>query len=210
MIDQSRNTRNSPEDAVAELAAEPDEGTHVLEQAAQPELGGEVAPKRGRGVKKRVGRGAAKAPTLPKVWTPGQRGVRRDGRPRKAPGTNEPRSEAAERFGHKISKLRQAKGWTQRDLATKAGLSQSGIANIERGVAHAGPRSYPGIAKALGLDPSDAPVSERKPRTRKAVSGEAPASPKKRATKVAKKTAKKIAKKTAKKRAKKAAKKAAK
>jgi ribosome-binding protein aMBF1 (putative translation factor) len=63
-----------------------------------------------------------------------KRGVPLDGSPRKAQGTNPPKNEEAAKYGRKIAKARKAMGLSQKALAVKAGLSQPGICNIERGV----------------------------------------------------------------------------
>lgn len=71
---------------------------------------------------------------------------------RKKPGTNPPKSEAHAKYGRAIAKARAAKGLTQRQLAEKTGLTQPGIANIERGVG-GGTReeTRKKLAKALGI-----------------------------------------------------------
>lgn len=201
--------------------------THEEVQEAFPELGGDrtapapKSPKKGkRGAAKKAGKRAAKAEkpakaprakrtpkpkAEPKVWAPGMRGVRKDGKPRKRPRTNEPKSEATRKFGKRVKMLREAKGLTQKELADKAGISQPGLANIEMGVATCGPRTFPGIAKVLGIPASDAPASERKPRdpnapkrTRKVKSEKASKPAKKVAERPAKKAKKSAKKKVAK------------
>jgi ribosome-binding protein aMBF1 (putative translation factor) len=77
------------------------------------------------------------------------RGIRADGKPRRKPGTNPPKSKAALVFGRRVAKLRAAKGWTQAQLAEKIGCVQSAIANIERGVSDGRRRSGAALAKAL-------------------------------------------------------------
>lgn len=157
--------------------------THEEEQAKQPELGAPKpakakkakkgkTPKRAKkakraakmkpakGKKLKAARKPARKPKAakkakPRANTP-KRGVPKDGSPRRKPGTNPARSEEAGRYGRRIAKARQAAGLTQKQLAKKVGLSQPGLANIERGVGGAGdsPRGQATRArleKALGL-----------------------------------------------------------
>lgn len=119
--------------------------------------------------KKTKGRSSSKAPKERKAPAAGRRGVRKDGKPHRKPGTNPPVSEAAAKFGRKVAKLRAEKGWSQVTLAEKCSakaerkIGQPTIANIERGVANAGPRVFPYLAKVLGIE-GEAPRAERKPR----------------------------------------------
>src|SRR5436190_23101377 len=50
-----------------------------------------------------------------------------------------------ERFDNRVKALRQARGWTQDELARAAGLSRTGISAIEAA------RLVPSVAAALGL-----------------------------------------------------------
>jgi transcriptional regulator with XRE-family HTH domain len=63
--------------------------------------------------------------------------------------------------GEKVKRLRRGKAWTQVQLADKAGVSQSTIAQIESGVR---PNPHPGtlgkLADALGVEPADLLVDE--------------------------------------------------
>jgi len=71
---------------------------------------------------------------------------------RRKPGTNPPMSEEAAKYGRKVAKARHAKGWTQRQLADKVGLTQPGVANIERGTTGGGKEATrEKLAKVLGL-----------------------------------------------------------
>jgi ribosome-binding protein aMBF1 (putative translation factor) len=79
------------------------------------------------------------------------RGIRKDGKPRRSPGTNPPRDSKAAGYGKKVAAARKKKEMTQGDLARKIGVSQPGIANIERGVVGASDVMKNKIAKALGL-----------------------------------------------------------
>jgi DNA-binding XRE family transcriptional regulator len=65
-------------------------------------------------------------------------GRRLDGKPRRAFGTNPPKTEATKKFGAKVRKMRKDLGLTQSKLAADIGVHQSSIANIESGVARAG------------------------------------------------------------------------
>jgi len=78
-------------------------------------------------------------------------GRRLDGKPRRARGTNPPKTEAAGRLGRKIAKARGEKEWSQKMLAEKLGVTQPGIANIERGVAPPSEELQEKIFKALGI-----------------------------------------------------------
>jgi ribosome-binding protein aMBF1 (putative translation factor) len=77
------------------------------------------------------------------------RGIRADGKPRRKQGTNPPKNKATRAYGKKVAAARLKKGWTQKELARRAGLSQPGLANIERGVAGASEKAQAKIAKAL-------------------------------------------------------------
>lgn len=71
---------------------------------------------------------------------------------RRKPGTNPPMSEKARRYGKKVAAARAKKGWTQAVLAKKIGITQPGLANIERGVGGGGrEETRRKLAKALGL-----------------------------------------------------------
>jgi len=55
------------------------------------------------------------------------------------------------RFGTVVRVARQSRGWRQKDLAEKSGVSQSVISRIERG--HVGPQSIDSVRKVcVGLD----------------------------------------------------------
>lgn len=147
--------------------------THEAEQEAQPDLGVEKPVKKARAKKSKAKKEKApakakkskaakkepkpkakKAPKTKKAkaGTPGHAGKHgktiADGR--KKPGTNEPVSDQAAKYGRKVAKLRAALELTQKELAAKIGLSQPGVANIERGVSGI-PRlaNQQALAKAL-------------------------------------------------------------
>ena len=85
-------------------------------------------------------------------------GRRLDGSPRRARGTNPPASPQAAAYGALVVTARKAKGWTQGRLAQECGMSQGAIANIERGVAGAGPGARMALAQAFE-DPTFNPKS---------------------------------------------------
>lgn len=58
------------------------------------------------------------------------------------------------RFGEKIRKLRLAKGWTQEELAEKAGLHPTYIGGVERGERNLGLDNLLKLARALNEHPS--------------------------------------------------------
>lgn len=68
-------------------------------------------------------------------------------------------------IGTKIRDVREARGWTQDELADKAGVTQGAIGHAESGRTKR-PRDLPEIARALGvsvewlLDESDAPYED--------------------------------------------------
>ena len=51
----------------------------------------------------------------------------------------------------KIRKLRQARGWTQRDLSTRTGIHAPTISQIESGTVQLWPGHAKRIAKAFGV-----------------------------------------------------------
>jgi len=59
-------------------------------------------------------------------------------------------SEAKE-IGTKIRDARKSKGWTQKELAEKAGLSQQAISFIENGYSNISLMTFKKIAGVLGL-----------------------------------------------------------
>ena len=67
-----------------------------------------------------------------------------------------PGSHSHEKFGTLLRRLREVSGWTQEELAERAGLTSHGISALERGVRS---RPYPhtvrSLADALGLDEAD-------------------------------------------------------
>lgn len=64
--------------------------------------------------------------------------------------------QTADRFllGKKIRQLRLTKGWTQEDLATKAGLHSTYIGGVERGERNIGFDNLLKLARALQEHPS--------------------------------------------------------
>jgi len=57
--------------------------------------------------------------------------------------------------GGKIRKLRRQRGWTQKQLAAKAGLSHAQVSNVERGDRGASVEALERIARALGIKAGD-------------------------------------------------------
>lgn len=57
-----------------------------------------------------------------------------------------------ETIGQRIKRLREDKGWTQRDLGARANCSAGAIGNVEAGTRER-PRNLLDIANALGVDP---------------------------------------------------------
>ena len=55
------------------------------------------------------------------------------------------------RFGLRLRQCREAKGLTQERLAEKAGLDQTYISGIERGLRNPGIKNVVRLAEALGL-----------------------------------------------------------
>lgn len=62
-------------------------------------------------------------------------------------GTTE--GDAAEGLGDRMARLRRAKGWSQKDLADRAGAKPSQISRCERGGYHPRPDLLPRLAEAL-------------------------------------------------------------
>lgn len=56
-------------------------------------------------------------------------------------------------WGEGIKTLRGIKDWTQTDLAAAAGVPQSRISNLERGLRSASDTTRIRIARALGVEP---------------------------------------------------------
>ncbi|MDR2127869.1 MAG: helix-turn-helix domain-containing protein [Burkholderiaceae bacterium] len=57
-----------------------------------------------------------------------------------------------ETFGTEVRRLREGKGWSQEELAARAGLNRSYLGEIERGDATASLLSVGKLACALGLN----------------------------------------------------------
>jgi len=58
------------------------------------------------------------------------------------------------RFGKRIRQLRLAKGWSQEELAERAGLHSTYVGGIERGERNLGLDNLLKLARALGEHPS--------------------------------------------------------
>src|SRR2546430_1448074 len=57
----------------------------------------------------------------------------------------------AQTFGERLKQLREDRGWTQADLADKAGMHKFGVAKIERGEREPGWRTLRALCTALGV-----------------------------------------------------------
>ncbi len=57
------------------------------------------------------------------------------------------------RYGKSVREARLAKGWSQRVLAEKCGITQPAICSVETGRAGAGPHLIKAIRKALKVSP---------------------------------------------------------
>jgi transcriptional regulator with XRE-family HTH domain len=54
-------------------------------------------------------------------------------------------------LGWKVRQLRESKGWTQEDLAGRAGLDRSYVAGIEAGLRNPSTKALAKLARALGV-----------------------------------------------------------
>ena len=61
------------------------------------------------------------------------------------------KSKLLKQFGNKVKKLRQAKGWSQEELARRAGLHRTYIGSIERSERNISLINIEKIAKALNV-----------------------------------------------------------
>jgi len=59
--------------------------------------------------------------------------------------------------GEILKEARLAKGWTQDELANKAGLGKNTYPKIERGISKPDPLSIKKLLKVLDIKPSDIP-----------------------------------------------------
>lgn len=62
-------------------------------------------------------------------------------------------SKILKQFGNKVKKLRQAKGWSQEELAKRAGLHRTYIGSIERRERNISLINIDRIARAFNLPP---------------------------------------------------------
>ena len=62
-----------------------------------------------------------------------------------------PALKETESFGRRLARLRQAAGYSQREFAAEAGISQRMVAYYEKETAHAPSHLLPILAKALGV-----------------------------------------------------------
>jgi DNA-binding Xre family transcriptional regulator len=68
-----------------------------------------------------------------------------------APGVSSP----VKAFGERVRLARQARGWTQEDLAAKSGLAVVQVSRIERGVREVRLTTILRLVAALGTTPND-------------------------------------------------------
>lgn len=61
----------------------------------------------------------------------------------------------AVRVSAHVKRLREARGLSQLDLATEAGLTKAYVGRIERDQKNVGADTIDALARALGVDPSD-------------------------------------------------------
>jgi transcriptional regulator with XRE-family HTH domain len=57
--------------------------------------------------------------------------------------------------GEKIRLLRRRKGWNQREMAARAGVTQATIVRLERGAVDANISTIRKVAEALGVSPGE-------------------------------------------------------
>lgn len=62
-------------------------------------------------------------------------------------------SEDSQQFTDAIRKAREARGWSQADLGSRLGVSQSRISKIERGAVDLRLSTLVAVARVLGLEP---------------------------------------------------------
>ncbi len=62
------------------------------------------------------------------------------------------KSAILKKFGQKVKKLRENKGWTQEELAKRCGLHRTYIGSIERNERNVSLINIEKIAKALGVN----------------------------------------------------------
>lgn len=65
------------------------------------------------------------------------------------------RDEAKQQFANRLSKLRQARGWRQAELARQADVLRDSISNYERGQVLPTPHNLEKLAKVFGKKPED-------------------------------------------------------
>jgi ribosome-binding protein aMBF1 (putative translation factor) len=101
--------------------------------------------------KKKVPAAKPKKAKAAAAVAPRGRGLRKDGKPRRLPGTNPAASREKAAYGKRVAAARHKKDLTQSQLAAEVKLSQPGLANIERGVVGASDAVKTRIEKTLGV-----------------------------------------------------------
>lgn len=84
-----------------------------------------------------------------KPVTKAQKARMASGKTRRGPGGNPVEKRGDAKYGAKVRKARQAKGWTQRDCGERMGFTQATISNVESGTAGAGVRFKAAAKKFL-------------------------------------------------------------
>jgi transcriptional regulator with XRE-family HTH domain len=62
---------------------------------------------------------------------------------------------SADNFAMRLRELRKERGWTQPELADKAGLTRDGVAHLEQGRRKPTWETVVALAAALGVTPND-------------------------------------------------------
>src|SRR6185436_16863011 len=81
-------------------------------------------------------------------------------------------------FAERVRALRDARGWSQEELARRADRHFTYISQVERAERSPGLMTIIGIADALGVDPGD--LVTRRPFTAEKVAEASPAAPRRR------------------------------
>jgi ribosome-binding protein aMBF1 (putative translation factor) len=121
-------------------------GAKKVPKAQKPSKAGKKPSVKAKPARSKKNTPATKSDTA-KIKKDGTPAKKRGPQGRKNPERNAP---DGGKFGRAVARARKEKGWTQRGLAEKAGLTQPAVCNIEKGTAGAG-ASAARLAKALGL-----------------------------------------------------------
>ena len=66
-----------------------------------------------------------------------------------SPTNRKPSSEMSDRLGNNVKLLREARGYTQRELASRCGLCKSYISNVEQGTVNISLANLEALANGL-------------------------------------------------------------